>query len=89
MSLELTNQQSEAIKQQGDAPLFVFNPQSQSWYVLMAADQYERIRSLLVEDGEFDIRDTYAIQERVAEAEGWNDPLMDEYHDYDKNRKPG
>jgi hypothetical protein len=33
------------------------------------------------------IAETYTAQERVASATGWDDPLMDEYNDYDAHRK--
>ena len=31
-----------------------------------------------------DISETYPAQEAVALSEGWNDPLMDDYDDYER-----
>jgi PHD/YefM family antitoxin component YafN of YafNO toxin-antitoxin module len=85
MILTLSDQQREAIEQ-GSSPLYVTNPQNQARYVLLPAEEYERIRALLDED-DFDIRETYALQEKVARAEGWDDPELDVYNIYRRDHK--
>ena len=39
------------------------------------------------EQGTFDIQETYPLQEQVATAEGWEEPSMDDYNDYDAHRQ--
>ena len=55
-------------------------------YVLVRADQYERVKELL-EDENNDLRDTYPAQIESAMRAGWGDPEMDAYNDYDANRE--
>jgi hypothetical protein len=86
MSVELTQEQLQAIRSQGETPLYMLDPQTQAWYVLVSASQYERIEPLLVASEDLDVRETYAHQDRVAQAEGWSDPVMDQYDDYDAHR---
>jgi hypothetical protein len=57
-------------------PYRVVDPRTNTFYVLVRADIYERARELLGDD--LDPRDAYAAVDR-AFAEGWNDPKMDDY----------
>jgi hypothetical protein len=66
--------------------VFVVDADTQEKWVLLPAGTYQKVRALLGDDT-FDIRETYPLQERVAAAEGWNDPAMDDYNDYDAHRK--
>ncbi len=66
--------------------MFVVDADTQEKWVLLPAGTYQKVRALLGDDT-FDIRETYPLQERVAAAEGWNDPAMDDYNDYDAHRK--
>jgi hypothetical protein len=66
--------------------VFVVDADTQKQYVLLSAGTYQKIRDL-IGDETFDIRETYSMQERVAAAEGWDDPVMDDYNDYDAHRK--
>ena len=52
----------------------------------MSANQYQPIEPLLVASEDLDVRESYPHQERVAQAEGWSDPVMDQYDDYDAHR---
>ena len=87
MTVKLSPEQEEALKRHGHRPVHVVDHSGQVAYVLVPADDYERIRPLLESD-EFDIRETYLLQEEVARAEGWEDPVMDDYDDYDTRRRP-
>ena len=49
-------------------------------YFLVAADLFERFKALL-NDEDFDIRETYAAQSEVAGKAGWDDHEMDVYDD--------
>jgi len=48
-------------------------------YVVLKAEVYDQIRSLI----DFDVRDAYAMAMRVFGADGWDDPVMDEYNALD------
>jgi hypothetical protein len=86
MSVTLSKEQQEALKRQGDAPIHVLDPEKQDWYVLLPIKDYQRVRALF-EGDEFDIRETYPLQERVAAVEGWADPAMEVYDNYGAHRE--
>ena len=86
MTVKLSPEQEEALKQHGHCPVEVVDRSGNVAYVLVPAEDYERIRPLL-EGDEFDVRETYPVQEKVARAEGWADPAMDDYDDYDAHRR--
>ena len=65
--------------------MLVIDPVDQKVYFLVAGDLYERFRALF-NDEDFDIRETYAAQSKVAGKAGWDDPEMDAYDDYDSAR---
>jgi hypothetical protein len=82
MTLPLTEEQGRAAVATSAEPLRLIDPQTNSVFVLLRADAYERVRPLLEDD--FDIRDTYAAQFAAAMRAGWADPAMDEYDNYDE-----
>lgn len=86
MTPKLSNEQRRAIEDQQGGPVFVVDGNTQQQYVLLPAETYQKIRELIGGEA-FDIRETYPLQDRVAADAGWNDPAMDEYNDYDANRK--
>ena len=86
MQIELTEAQSRAIEQSGEASPSVMDPRTRKAYVLLSADVFEQIKSLVHDDDS--ISDAYRGQIDSAMKAGWEDPLMDEYNDYDAHRKP-
>lgn len=60
-------------------PVRVVDPQTQATFVLLSAEQYEKVRSLLGDDN-FDISEAYPLMDEVARDEGWDDPEMDIYN---------
>ena len=86
MTLTLTDEQQKALAGQSASELRLIHPQTNEAYVLVRADQYERVKEILeIEDN--DLRDTYPAQIESAMRAGWSDPEMDEYDDYDANRE--
>ena len=51
MTLELTEQQRQKVVEQGGLPVEVVDPHSQRTYVLIAREQFDKIRSLLESAG--------------------------------------
>jgi hypothetical protein len=82
MTPPLTEEQSLAVAARPDEPVRLIDPKTNIVYVLLRADAYERVCSLLEDD--HDIRDTYAAQFASAMRAGWADPAMSEYDNYDE-----
>jgi hypothetical protein len=80
----ITPELRRAIEEGGGQPTHLVDPETNATYVLIRAEQFERLRSLLSE--EVGIGDLYPAVDRVFRAEGWDDPTMDVYDDYDTNK---
>src|SRR5262245_39216346 len=85
MTLPLTEEQRRAVAANQGEPVRLIDPKTNALFVLMRADDYERVRPLLEDD--FDIRDAYAAQFASAMRAGWGDESMDEYDNYDEAYK--
>jgi hypothetical protein len=59
----------------------VKDPRNNETYMLLPLALYDRLKGLL--DDNCQPRDAYAALDR-AFAEGWNDPLMDDYDRYEE-----
>ena len=79
MTVKMTDELRQAVAASGSEPLRVIDPDSNAAYVLVPADEYNR----MVRYDEVSIRASYPLQEAVARAEGWDDSTLDEYADYD------
>ena len=85
MTAKLSDEQRQAIQQENGTPVYVVDTESQSKYVLISVEDYQRVRALFETD-DFDISDTYVLQDNVAE-EAWSHPDDAAYDDYDAHRK--
>jgi hypothetical protein len=85
MSTLLSNEQQREIEQQGGRPIEVVHPDTQEVYMIVPGEVYDRLRALL-DDEDFDLRDTYRAQE-VALAKIWADPELDAYNNDDDRRE--
>ena len=74
MSVQLTEEQRQALA--GETPLRVVDPVTNTTYVLLREDDYQRLQGILGAD--FHPSEAYPAVDR-AFAEGWNDPKMDDY----------
>ena len=75
----------EMVEHSGDTPVRVVDPRTQRVYVLIADEQFDRLRSLL------DMEPLTIDQQQIAIADagkraGWDDPEMDAYDQYDAHR---
>ena len=87
MSLDLSPEQRNALADAGSSPILeLVDPETNTVYVLLRADLFERLRHVL-DDGDFDIRQAYPLMDAVARAAGWDDPAEDIYDDLDPRRK--
>ena len=68
-----------AVDQSGESPVQLTDPETNSVYVLLRADVYERMRAMC-ED--FHVRDMYPMMNELADREGWSDPALDIYNKY-------
>jgi hypothetical protein len=83
MDLALTSEQLQALSLDRGTPIRLVDPNSQRAYVLVPADQYERL--LALEKDDYQLSDTYVAQMRSAMRAGWDDPAMDDYNNYEEN----
>ena len=86
MSITLSAEQRQAIAAHPGEPVELVDEVSQARFILLPAEQFERIKTLLSSD-DFDVRETYAAQSAALAAAGWDDPALDIYNDYDAHRK--
>jgi hypothetical protein len=90
----ITPELKQALAQAGDEPVRLEDPETREAYVLLKRDVYERLLKLgevervassLSAFDEFHPRDAYPTIDR-AFAEGWDDPKMAAYDEYEKHR---
>lgn len=79
MTPTLTEEQRQAIAEQGGKPIEVVDPATSHVFYLVSSEQFAALRSLLEPDG-FDVRGTYPAQQQAVEAI-WDDPALDIYND--------
>jgi hypothetical protein len=75
--IELTEQQQQALDAE-QSPLRVIDPRTHRAYVLVAAEQFEKISDLL-NPGSLTPKERQVILEGVWKRANWDDPLMDAY----------
>jgi hypothetical protein len=83
MILRLTEDFTRVMEEHHGAPLRVVDA-SNHHYVLLPAEQFEKLEALFQQD-EFDPGEVYPLIDEVMK-EDWDDPAMDLYNDYDANR---
>lgn len=82
---ELNQDLQRVLDTHADAPPRVIDPRTNKAYVLLAAEQYERIKALLEQDD--NLSDTYPAQMDAAMQAGWGDTSMNDYDHYDELRR--
>jgi len=75
----ITPEIRQAIEQAGEQPVQLTDPETNSVYIIVRAEVYQRMRALC---DDFDIRDAYPLMDQVAAHEGWDAPSMDIYNDH-------
>jgi hypothetical protein len=87
MTLQLNDEQREALRQASEGPIYVVDPVSRARFVLLPDAAYERARALF-EEVPFDVTEAYPLMDEVARGQGWEDPAMDAYDRLDPRRTP-
>jgi hypothetical protein len=78
--IELTEQQMQALETaNGDSPRFV-NPRTKETFVLIRADEYERLTDDEIDYGPWTREELDALNCEAAKRLGWDEP--NEYDDY-------
>jgi len=85
MTTKLSDDLRQALEQEGGSPVHLVDAATNVHYVIMRADQYERVKALFEEE-EFNPRELYPLVEESFRKAGWDDPEMDLYNDYDAHR---
>jgi hypothetical protein len=77
--IELTEQQVQALENSDVAPPRIVNPRTKETFVLLAVDEYERLKEGDYDDSPWTKDELQAIAWEAGKHMGWED--MDEYDD--------
>lgn len=83
--LPLSDAQKVALDANPDAPLPVVDDRTDTPYVIISAAWLERLKEMIPDDGDHDLSEWYPAVFASFGRAGWDDPVMDEYNDYDEN----
>ena len=76
--IELTAEQHQAIAANGKDPVRAIDPATKAEYVLVPTKAYDRVKTLLSDDADWN-DGAYAAAMEVFARDGWDDPRMDVY----------
>jgi hypothetical protein len=82
--IELTDQQVQAIAAAGDSPPVVFDPTTNTPYVLLRQDVYQRLKNKEYDDSPWTDDEMELLAWEAGKQAGWED--MDEYDHYPEKR---
>jgi hypothetical protein len=80
----ITPEIRRAIEQAGDTPPTVLDPETNRTYVLIPTEDYRRM--VAPDRSSSDVAAMYPFIDEVLGRNGWDDPRMDEYNDYESYR---
>lgn len=87
--IELTSEQRQAMARDREVPPRAVDPETQTTYVLIREETYNRISAIFAEEeDERFVRDMYPHVVEVFGKAGWDDPEMDVYNELDPRRQP-
>jgi hypothetical protein len=85
MISKLTIELQQALREHGEAPVPVVDPATNRAYVLIAQEQYDRLRPLFEQDLLTSSEQRQLLRDAGRRA-GSDDPEMAAYDDYDQHR---
>jgi hypothetical protein len=71
--IELTEGQLEALEQEDSVPARVVNPRTKETFVLLAVEEYERLKEDEYDDSPWTRQELEALGWDVAERSGWEE----------------
>jgi len=81
----LTTDQTQEIRTANGTPTRCIDPETRDEYVVLPAEMFERLQSLLSDEPLTDRERQFHLREFGRRA-GWDDPEMDVYNDLDPRR---
>jgi hypothetical protein len=84
--VELSIEQHEAIVSGGKEPVRAYDPATNHEYVILRAELFDRVKSLLLDDDW--AQDAYTAAMPALAREGWDDPRMSVYDAMDPRKTP-
>ena len=85
--IELTDEQRQAIALATESPPTVRDPTTQTSYVLVRKDVYERLIRASYDATDLGDAELRLRLARASAANGWDEPGMEAYDRYDEERK--
>ena len=82
----LPSELQDLVEHSGDTPVRFVDPRTQRVYVLIADEQFDRLRSL-IDLEPLTIEQQRQILHDAGQRAGWDDPEMNAYDDYDKQKQ--
>jgi hypothetical protein len=85
MQLHLTEEERRAVGQANREPVRLTDPETKQEYVLLRVEVYDRLKSLLYDDSDFNAAIGYPLADEVMKDD-WDDPKMAEYDRYEEHK---
>jgi hypothetical protein len=85
--IELTDQQRREIEQAREHPATIMDRQTDTAYVLVPKDIYDRLVGLLYDEADVGDEELRLRLARAAAGSGWEEPGMEAYDRYDEELK--
>jgi hypothetical protein len=82
--IELTEQQLRALERPEAAPLHLVNPRTKETFVLLRADEYQRLKEEAYDDSPWTAEEMELLAWEAGKDAGWED--MDEYDHYPEKK---
>jgi PHD/YefM family antitoxin component YafN of YafNO toxin-antitoxin module len=82
--IELSEQQLQALEEPKTTPLHLVNPRTKETFVLLSADEYQRLMEEAYDDSPWSAEEMELLAWEAGKDAGWED--MDEYDHYPEKR---
>ncbi len=79
---KLTDELRRELRNAGNVPLRLTDPETDREYVLVRAEVYDRLKTFLNHDGEYDPDVGAALMNEVMAADDRDDPYLESYQNY-------
>ncbi|MFI5456638.1 MAG: hypothetical protein ACHRXM_14415 [Isosphaerales bacterium] len=85
MTTKLSDELRLALEQEGGTPVHLVDATTNTGYVIMRADQYEKVKTVFErEDHDFDPCEAYPFVDEVMQEDDANDPTLESYQSFSK-----